>query len=100
MINMFNVDIPLMYVATAFALIGAFYAIFGGLRAVAVSDTYSGILLLTMAIVVVVLALFAIDFDFSGIPAERLTLIGDNDSPSMAHAVNRYDFHPNLLLEY
>ena len=85
MINMFNVDIPLMYVATAFALIGAFYAIFGGLRAVAVSDTYSGVLLLTMAIVVVVLALFAIDFDFSGIPAERLTLIGDNDSPLPWH---------------
>ena len=47
-----------------FALIGAFYAIFGGLRAVAVSDTYSGVLLLVMAIVVVVLALIAIDFDF------------------------------------
>ena len=87
MINMFNVDIPLMYVATAFALIGAFYAIFGGLRAVAVSDTYSGVLLLTMAIVVVVLSLFAIDFDFSGIPAERLTLIGDNDSPLPWHTL-------------
>jgi len=87
MINMFNVDIPLMYVATAFALIGALYAIFGGLRAVAVSDTYSGILLLTMAIVVVVLALLAIDFDFSGIPKERLTLIGDNDSPLPWHTL-------------
>ena len=87
MINMFNVDLPLMYVATAFALIGALYAIFGGLRAVAVSDTYSGVLLLTMAIVVVVLALFAIDFDFSDIPKERLTLIGDNDSPLPWHTL-------------
>ena len=87
MINMFNVDLPLMYVATAFALIGAVYAIFGGLRAVAVSDTYSGVLLLTMAIVVVVLALFAIDFDFSGIPKERLSLIGDNDSPLPWHTL-------------
>jgi SSS family solute:Na+ symporter len=79
--TMFNVDIPLMYIAIAFALLGAVYAIFGGLRAVAVSDTYSGVLLLSMAVLVVFLSLYAIDFDFSGIPAERLTLIGDADSP-------------------
>ncbi|MDP5029745.1 MAG: SLC5 family protein [Paraglaciecola sp.] len=79
--TMFNVDIPLMYIAIAFAALGAIYAIFGGLRAVAVSDTYSGVLLLTMAILVVFLSLYAIDFDFSGIPADRLTLIGDEDSP-------------------
>jgi SSS family solute:Na+ symporter len=79
--SMFNVDIPLMYIAIAFAALGAVYAIFGGLRAVAVSDTYSGVLLLSMAVLVVFLALNAIDYDFSGIPAERLTLIGDSDSP-------------------
>ncbi|GAB5379107.1 MAG: solute:sodium symporter family transporter [Aliiglaciecola sp.] len=85
--TMFNVDIPLMYIAIAFAAVGAMYAIFGGLRAVAVSDTYSGVLLLGMAIVVVVLALSAIDYDFSGIPAERLTLIGDDDSPIPWHTL-------------
>lgn len=79
--TMFNVDIPLMYIAVTFAALGAMYAIFGGLRAVAVSDTYSGLLLLTMAIVVVFLALNAINYDFSDIPADRLTLIGDADSP-------------------
>jgi len=79
--TMFKVDIPLMYIALIFALVGAMYAFFGGLRAVAVSDTYNGVLVLGMAVLVVVLALFAIDFDFSGIPAERLTLIGDADSP-------------------
>lgn len=79
--TMFKVDIPLMYLALIFALVGAIYAFFGGLRAVAVSDTYNGVLVLGMAVLVVVLALFAIDFDFSGIPAERLTLIGDADSP-------------------
>ncbi|GGW81073.1 SLC5 family protein [Alteromonas halophila] len=87
MINMFDLDLPLMAVATTFALIGALYAIFGGLRAVAVSDTYSGVLLLVMAIVVVILALVAIDFDFSGIPADRLTLIGDSDSPLPWHTL-------------
>ena len=85
--TMFQVDIPLMYIATAFAAVGAMYAIFGGLRAVAVSDTYSGVLLLGMAIVVLFLALNAVDYDFSGIPPERLTLIGDNDSPIPWHTL-------------
>jgi SSS family solute:Na+ symporter len=85
--TMFKVDIPLMYIATAFATLGAMYAIFGGLRAVAVSDTYSGVLLLGMAIVVLFLALNAINYDFSGIPQERLTLIGDNDSPIPWHTL-------------
>jgi SSS family solute:Na+ symporter len=85
--TMFKVDIPLMYIATAFAMLGATYSIFGGLRAVAVSDTYSGVLLLGMAIVVLFLSLNAIDYDFSGIPAERLTLIGDNDSPIPWHTL-------------
>ncbi|MDM7859226.1 SLC5 family protein [Alteromonas sp. ASW11-36] len=85
--NMFNVEIPLMTIAAAFAIVGAMYAVFGGLRAVAVSDTYSGVLLLAMAILVVFLALNAIDYDFSGIPQERLTLIGDNDSPIPWHTL-------------
>ena len=85
--TMFKIDIPLMYIATAFATLGAMYAIFGGLRAVAVSDTYSGVLLLGMALVVLFLALNAIDYDFSDIPEERLTLIGDNDSPIPWHTL-------------
>ncbi|MCE2029407.1 SLC5 family protein [Sessilibacter corallicola] len=79
--TMFNVDLPIIVLAVAFALVGAAYAVFGGLRAVAVSDTYSGVLLLGLGLLVVFLALKAINFDFSGIPAERLTLIGDKDSP-------------------
>ena len=63
--NMFQLDIPLIVIAAGFALIGGAYAFFGGLRAVAVSDTYSGVLLLGMAIVVVFLSLQAIDYDFS-----------------------------------
>ncbi|MEP1448210.1 MAG: SLC5 family protein [Paraglaciecola sp.] len=85
--NMFNIDIPIMYIASVFAIVGALYAIFGGLRAVAVSDTYSGVILLIMAVVVVFLALNAIDYNFEGIPKERLTLIGDNDSPIPWHTL-------------
>jgi SSS family solute:Na+ symporter len=79
--TMFKVDIPLIQIAAVFALVGAAYAFFGGLRAVAVSDTYNGVLVLGMALLITVLALYAINFDFSGIPAERLTLIGDEKSP-------------------
>ncbi len=74
-------DLNIYYMAVAFALVGTAYAVFGGLRAVAVSDTFSGILLLSLAIYVVWMALKAINFDFSGIPAERLSLIGGYESP-------------------
>lgn len=73
--------------AIVLAAAGAAYAIFGGLRAVAVSDTYSGVLVLGLALLVVWLALAAIGFDLSGIPAERLTMIGDDDSPIPWHTL-------------
>ena len=85
--SMFNVDAPLMLIATAFAAVGSAYAIFGGLRAVAVSDAYSGVLLLTLGLLVVFLAVKAVDFDFGGIPAERLTMIGGNESPIPWHTL-------------
>ncbi|MEL7231948.1 MAG: SLC5 family protein, partial [Pseudomonadota bacterium] len=78
--SMFGIDVNLYILAALFAVAGSAYAIFGGLRAVAVSDTISGVLLLGLAILITVLALQAIDFDFSDIPPERLTLIGDTDS--------------------
>jgi len=87
LLSMTDADIPLMAVAVAFAVVGAAYAILGGLRAVAVSDTYSGILILSLALLVVYLSVKAIDFDFSGIPAERLTMIGGNDSPIPWHTL-------------
>ncbi|WP_427454260.1 sodium:solute symporter family transporter [Litorimonas sp. WD9-15] len=80
MLNLFGLDINLYIVAALFAIVGSAYAIFGGLRAVAVSDTFSGILLLGLAITVTIIALNTIGWDFSGIPKERLTLIGSPES--------------------
>lgn len=77
----------IMTASIIFAVVGAAYAIFGGLRAVAVSDTYSGVLVLGLALLVVYLSLQAIDFDLSGIPAERLTMIGDDNSPIPWHTL-------------
>ncbi|MEM8982415.1 MAG: sodium/solute symporter [Pseudomonadota bacterium] len=85
--SMFGLEAPLLLIAVGFAAVGAAYAVFGGLRAVAVSDAYSGILLLSLGLTVVYLALSAIDFDLTGIPAERLTLIGDNTSPIPWHTL-------------
>lgn len=79
--SLFGADISVLSYAIMLAIVGAAYSIFGGLRAVAVSDTYSGVLLFAMAITVTYFSLNAVNFDFSGIPAERLTLVGANDSP-------------------
>lgn len=87
MISMFGADIDLMTIATIFAFVGAGYAIFGGLRAVAVSDTYSGILILFMGVLIVFMALGQVDYDLSGVPAERLTMFGDSDSPLPWHTL-------------
>ncbi len=79
--TLFGLDAPILLIAALLGVAGAAYAILGGLRAVAITDTYSGVLLLGMGTLVVYLSLAAIGFDFSGIPPERLSLIGGPDSP-------------------
>ena len=85
--TMFGVDWPLRYFAAPLGIAAALYTVTGGLRAVAVMDTYSGIGVLSIAVLVVVLALNAIHWDFSGIPAERLSMIGAKDSPIPFHTL-------------
>jgi len=80
--SLFGEGVPLLAFATILAVISAAYAIFGGLRAVAVMDTWSGIGILGLAMLIVVLGLAAVDWDIvSGVPAERLTMLGGPDSP-------------------
>lgn len=79
--TLFGIDVPLIVIAGVLAVVGAGYAISGGLRAVAVYDTISGVGVLGLAALVVVLSLNAINFDLSGLPAERLSMLGDEDSP-------------------
>lgn len=78
--SMFDPDMSILAIATLFALAGLAYAALGGLRAIAISDTYMGVLLLVMGGLVTWFALERIGWDFSGIPAERLTLWGGPDS--------------------
>ena len=78
--SMFDPDMSILAISTLFALAGLAYAALGGLRAIAISDTYMGVLLLVMGGLVTWFALDRIGWDFSGIPAERLTLWGGPDS--------------------
>jgi SSS family solute:Na+ symporter len=74
--SMFGLDVPIIVLSCGVAAVGAAYAIGGGLRAVAVSDTYTGVVVLGMALLVTVLSLNAVNWDLSGLPPERLTLLG------------------------
>ena len=84
---MFGVDWPLIWFAAPMAIIAAIYTISGGLRAVAVMDTYSGIGVLAIALLIVVLAMAAVNFDLSTVPAERLSMIGSITSPIPFHTL-------------
>lgn len=85
--SMFGLDLPVIAIAALFAFAGLAYAAFGGLRAIAISDTYNGVGLLVMGGAVTLFALAAIDWDLSGIPAERLTLWGADDADIPWHTL-------------
>ncbi|MCZ8134811.1 MAG: sodium/solute symporter [Porphyrobacter sp.] len=77
-----GIDLPLLVLAGFLGVIAAAYTISGGLRAVAVMETYSGIGVLGIAVLIVVLAMNAVGWDITrGVPPERLTMIGGPDSP-------------------
>ena len=83
-----GIDLPLMVLAAFLGVIAAAYTMAGGLRAVAVMETYAGIGVLAIAVLIVVLAMNAVGWDISrGVPAERLTMIGAADSPIPFHTL-------------
>jgi len=86
--SLFGGSLPVLFYAALLAVIASAYTIFGGLRAVAVMDTYSGVGILGLALLIVFLALAAVDFDIvSDVPSERLTMIGAADSPIPFHTL-------------
>ena len=86
--TLFGAHIPLLVFASGLAIVSALYTIFGGLKAVAIMDTYSGIGILGLALLIVFLALAAVDFDIvTGVPPERLSMIGGDDSPIPWHTL-------------
>ena len=86
--SMFGLDWPLIWLAAPLAIVAALYTISGGLRAVAVMDTYSGIGVLGTALLVVFLALRAVNFDlFDGVPKDRISMVGSSTSPIPIHTL-------------
>jgi SSS family solute:Na+ symporter len=83
-----GIELPLLVLAGFLGLVAAAYTMSGGLRAVAVMETYSGIGVLAIAVLIVVLALNAVDWDIArGVPPERLTMVGAADSPIPFHTL-------------
>lgn len=83
-----GIDLPLLVLAAFLGVVAAAYTMAGGLRAVAVMETYAGIGVLAIAVLIVVLALNAVDWDLArGVPAERLTMVGASDSPIPFHTL-------------
>lgn len=58
--GMFRIDLPLWLIIAGIGVLGSLYAIFGGLRAVAVSDTLNGVGLLVCGLAVPILALIVL----------------------------------------
>ena len=86
--SMFGGTVPLIVFAIGLAVISAAYTVLGGLRAVAVMDTYAGFGVLAIAVLIVVLALAAVNYDlFGGVPAARTSMIGDAASPIPFHTL-------------
>lgn len=85
--SLFGLDVPAVVIAAGFAAIGLAYAAFGGLRAIAISDTFNGIGLLVIGAAVTLFALAAVDWDLSSVPAERLSLWGDSRSDIPWHTL-------------
>jgi len=83
-----GIDLPLLVLAGFLGVVAAAYTMAGGLRAVAVMETYAGIGVLAIAVLIVVLALNAVDWNIAhGVPAERLTMVGGADSPIPFHTL-------------
>ena len=76
LIGMFDLNLPLWFVVATIGILGSSYAIFGGLKSVAVSDTLNGVGLLIGGLAIPFLALIALGEGsfFSGLA----TLTNDN----------------------
>ena len=86
--SLFGPAVPLIVFAGLLAVVSAAYTITGGLRAVAVMDTYSGFGVLAIAVLIVILALAAVHFDiWTNVPAERVSMVGAADSPIPFHTL-------------
>ena len=60
LIGIFDLNLPLWFIVASIGILGSSYAIFGGLKSVAVSDTINGVGLLIGGLTIPILALIAL----------------------------------------
>ena len=88
LITMFDLNISLWVVAAAIGLLGSSYAIFGGLKSVAISDTLNGIGLLVGGLMIPILALMSLG---EGSFFDGLTILG-TDKPEYLRVLTQENF--------
>ena len=81
LIGMFDLNLPLWSVVGIIAVLGSSYAIFGGLKSVAVSDTLNGIGLLIGGLAIPILGLCALG---GGSFIEGISILGRNNPEYLA----------------
>ena len=85
LIGMFDLNLSLWFVVSAIGVLGSAYAIFGGLKSVAVSDTLNGIGLLVGGLTIPILGLYALG---DGSFFEGLNILGTNNPEYLAVLTN------------
>ena len=93
MIGMFDLNLPLWLVVATIGSLGSAYAIFGGLKSVAVSDTLNGVGLLVGGLAIPALALIALGDGsfFSG-----LAILG-NTNPEYLEVLTKTNVDGNVV---
>ena len=81
LIGMFDIKLPLWMIVAIIGILGSSYAIFGGLKSVAVSDTLNGVGLLVGGLAIPLLALVALG---GGSFFEGLSILGGDNNQYLA----------------
>ena len=81
LIGMFDIKLPLWMIVAIIGILGSSYAIFGGLKSVAVSDTLNGMGLLVGGLAIPLLALVALG---GGSFFEGLSILGGDNNQYLA----------------
>jgi len=81
LIGMFDLNLPLLLVVATIGILGSSYAIFGGLKSVAVSDTLNGVGLLIGGLSIPLLALVSLG---DGSFLSGLAVLGNNNPEYLA----------------
>ena len=85
LIGMFDLNLSLWFVVSIIGILGSSYAIFGGLKSVAVSDTLNGVGLLIGGLAIPILGLYALG---DGSFFEGLKLLGTDNPEYLAVLTN------------